>query len=110
MSVSQQPAYVAWHDAPFPAAAAPQTELNRWHKDLIVVDLWVAGSLIRFASDGQYVPSVPDVFAEISRLRQVLDRLVESGVGQDMGVVQSYRDYLDLLEAAYQLFIDSAPR
>ncbi len=96
----------AWRASPFPSGST-NDEIDELHAELVNVDNWVAEVLVPYIDrQAAWTPAV-DVQAGIQSVRTQASHLLE--VLEDpaeKSAVESYDRYAQLLEAAYERFLE----
>jgi hypothetical protein len=100
MSVRLNDAYKAWRSLPLPPGSLDD-DLAGVHTDLLIVDAWVAKSVVPFVERAQYVFAAADVGGGIRSVRDRADLLVAVRDGDDADRAREYVAYAERLDALY---------
>lgn len=102
-------AYQAWIQATFPPEGRSE-DLGELHADMSLVDTWVADSLVPYVKHGKYVAAKVDVLKKLTEIRDRAAALIGSESIGTNDVAETYVHYADLLENAYERFLQLRPR
>lgn len=94
-------AYTAWRNQPFPVGSRVDA-LDEVHADLVLVDTWVAQTVIPFVEEGRYRPAQVDVLEKLQEVRDRASALSKSGSADEKRLVSDYLRYADLLKSVYE--------
>jgi hypothetical protein len=101
MSDRLNDAYEAWRSLPIPEQSVDD-ELAEIHADLVVVDDWVAQSVVPFVEHTRYVFAAADVSGGISGVRDRAHLFVALRDGEDVDTAREYAAYAERLFAVYR--------
>jgi hypothetical protein len=93
-------AYNAWRALPMPPGSADD-ELASLHADLVLVDTWVAETVVPFVERTQYMFAAIDIGAGIRGVHERAEELAASLDGDEADLAQEYLAYADRLDAVY---------
>ena len=71
-------AYSAWREQPFPLGSRLDA-LDEVHADLVLVDTWVAATIIPLVEAGRYHPAQVDVLGKLQEIRHRAIELRKAG-------------------------------
>lgn len=91
-----------WLDAKLPEGSSVD-DLDEIHADLVLIDTWVADSVLPYLRANVWSPAVPDVLAGLAELDNVL-ATVPAAFGHDQTVLR-YRSYVEILRRVYEAFL-----
>jgi hypothetical protein len=97
-------AYASWRDEPFPSGSTDDV-LDEIHADLVLVDTWVAESVIPFVKHGQYEPARVDVLGGIDDIRRRAVAAERSATDDGRTLAVAYETYANRLEAVYRALL-----
>jgi hypothetical protein len=97
-------AYSAWREQPFPLGSRLDA-LDEVHADLVLVDTWVAETIVPFVEAGRYHPAQVDVLGKLQEIRHRATELGTSRGTDEEPLALQYVTYADLLRTVYELFL-----
>jgi hypothetical protein len=89
-------AYRSWMDQPFPDASTDEA-VDDIHKDLVLVDDYVANEAIPWTEEGLRTESEVDVSGAIAELKDRILELQATAPPQEADQLGSYLEYLEKL-------------
>jgi hypothetical protein len=95
--------YTRWRGVPFPLGSH-QDDLDELHADLVLVDTWVADTVVPYVERGVITPPQVDIGAGIRGIRDRAAALREGASGADQATLKGYLDYIDLIDKLYTAF------
>lgn len=97
-------AYASWRQQPFPSGSADDV-LDEIHADLVLVDTWVAESLIPFVEHRHYQPARVDILGGIGKIRERAMAAARSAADDDRKLAVAYETYADLMDTVYRALL-----
>jgi hypothetical protein len=102
--VDFEDAYSAWREEPFPLGSRLNA-LDEVHADLVLVDTWVAETIIPFVEAGRYHPAEVDVLGKPQGIRHRASEFETSEGSDEERLAAQYVTYADLLRTVYERFL-----
>jgi len=94
----------AWRQCLFPTGSSIES-IDSLHAELALADSWVAEDIVPFLERGMYKPDADTVMNQLSKLEAKLLRAIEAADMNEKGILTSYLNYCEILEAAYSAFL-----
>jgi hypothetical protein len=100
-------AYASWRQQPFPSGSTDDA-LDEIHADLVLVDHWVAQSVIPFVEQGRRQPAAVDVLGTIAQLRARAAAAAAEATDDHRQLAIAYGVYAELMGEVYRAFLDES--
>jgi hypothetical protein len=97
-----------WRSKPFPAGSSNDA-VDELHADLVLIDSWVADSVIPFVQEGRHTPAAVDVLGAIDRLQEQIAQLMSITASDTRLSLENYQAYAECLSGVYRAFLEERP-